>query len=133
MSMMSRDERKDIKRGGRFTSGIRCSFNGLKYSYKNEQSVLIQLPITFLIIIIGILFKISVMEWIIVVLCLGIVLTISLVNTSIEATVDLVTEEYNPIAKIAKDVSASAVLAASLMSVVVGFIIFVPKFISILK
>ena len=57
---------------------------------------------------------------------------LEIVNTAIERTVDLVTKEYEELAKIAKDVAAAAVLVMSMFSVVIGIIIFLPKLINIL-
>ena len=55
-----------------------------------------------------------------------------LFNTAIEAVVDLVTEEYHPLAKVAKDTSAAAVFIIAIVSIVVGIVIFVPKIIALL-
>lgn len=131
MSMMSRDERKDIKRRGRLISSLRYAFNGIEYSIKNEQSVLIQIPIIVVVLVLSFVFKISTIEWVIVLLCIGMMGCSSLINTAIEATVDLVTEEYNPIAKIAKDTSAASVLVFAVISIIIGLIIFIPKFIAL--
>ena len=57
----------------------------------------------------------------------GLVMALELVNTSIEAVVDLVTEERKPLAKIAKDTAAGAVLIAAIMAAIIGCVIFVPK------
>ena len=57
----------------------------------------------------------------------GMVMALELVNTAVEAVVDLVTEERHPLAKIAKDTAAGAVLIAAIMAAIVGLIIFVPK------
>ena len=58
--------------------------------------------------------------------------SLELINSSIEAVVDLVTEEYHPLAKVAKDTSAAAVFVSALASVVVGLIIFLPKLIDLI-
>ena len=71
--------------------------------------------------------KLSVTEWCICLTLFGLVMALELVNTSIEAVVDLVTEERKPLAKIAKDTAAGAVLIAAIMAAIIGCIIFVPK------
>ena len=79
-----------------------------------------------LVVIAGLILGISVTECI----CLGLfgmVMALELVNTAVEAVVDLVTEERHPLAKIAKDTAAGAVLIAAIMAAIVGLIIFVPK------
>ena len=80
----------------------------------------------------GFLFKVSVTEWALLALTIGMVLSLELVNTAIEAVVDLVTEEYHPLAKVAKDTSAAAVFVCAIAAVVVGLIIFLPKVIDLL-
>ena len=69
----------------------------------------------------------SPVEWCICLGLFGLVMALELVNTAIEAVVDLVTSEYRPLAKVAKDTAAGAVLIAAIMAVVSGLIIFVPK------
>lgn len=74
----------------------------------------------------GTLFQITAMEWCICLLLFALVAALELVNTAIEAVVDLVTEEKKPLAKIAKDTAAGAVLFAAIISVIIGCIIFLP-------
>ena len=80
-----------------------------------------------LVIIAGIVLKLSATEWCICLTLFGLVMALELVNTAVEAVVDLVTEERKPLAKIAKDTAAGAVLLAAIMAAVIGCIIFVPK------
>ena len=79
-----------------------------------------------LVVIAGIILKLSPVEWCI---CLGLfgLVALELVNTAVESVVDLVTSEYKPLAKIAKDTAAGAVLIAAIMAAIAGLIIFVPK------
>ena len=62
---------------------------------------------------------------------IGAVLSLELVNTAIEAVVDLVTEEYHPLAKVAKDTAAAAIFVIAVVAAIVGVIIFLPKIISL--
>ena len=62
----------------------------------------------------------------------GLVIALELVNTAIESVVDLVTTERKPLAKVAKDTAAGAVLVAAIMAAIVGLIIFVPRIASLL-
>ena len=66
-------------------------------------------------------------EWCICLGLFGMVMSLELVNTAVESVVDLVTQERKPLAKIAKDTAAGAVLIAAIMAAIVGLIIFVPK------
>ena len=80
-----------------------------------------------LVIAAGIILKLSITEWCICLVLFGVILALELVNTAIEAVVDLVTEEYRPLAKLAKDTAAGAVLIASIMAAETGILIFLPK------
>lgn len=118
-------------------SGFKESFNhatdGLEYAINHERNLKIEILMGILVSIAGFIFKISLVEWLVIVLVIGMVICLELVNTSIERTVDLVTKEYKELAKVAKDVAAGAVLIMSMFSVVVGIIIFLPKIIALLK
>ena len=81
----------------------------------------------------GTLFQISAVEWCICLLLFGLVAALELVNTAVEAVVDLVTEEKKPLAKIAKDTAAGAVLFAAIISVIIGCIIFLPYVLELLE
>ena len=80
----------------------------------------------------GFFMKISMTEWCICLILFGLILSLELVNTAVEAVVDLVTEEKKPLAKIAKDTAAGAVLIAAIMAAGVGLIIFVPKILALI-
>lgn len=80
-----------------------------------------------LVIIAGFIFKISTIEWIICIILFAFVISLELVNTAIEAVVDIVMPEINEKAKIAKDVSAASVLVSAICAAIIGLIIFLPK------
>ena len=126
---------KHLKTQGK--SGFKESFNhatdGIEYAINHERNLKIEIFIGILVSIAGFVFKISLLEWLVIVLVISMVICLELVNTSIERTVDLVTKEYKDLAKVAKDVAAGAVLIMSKFSVVVGIIIFLPKIIALLK
>ena len=131
MSMISRDERKKQKGIKKFINSFSYPIKGLRYAYKNEQNLAVDVGLALLVVIFGFLFRINKYEWAILVLTIGLVISCELINTAIEAVVDLVTEEYHPLAKVAKDTSAAAVLVFALVAIVVGLIIFVPKIIGL--
>ncbi len=131
MNMISRDERKKEKGIKKFLNSFTYPVKGLKYAYRNEQNLAVDVGVALLVIIAGFLFRISAIEWAIVILTIGLVISLELVNTAIEATVDLVTEKYHPLAKVAKDTSAAAVFVCAVASVIVGIVIFLPKVIDI--
>ena len=84
-------------------------------------------------IILGIILKLSALEWIILTIVIALVISAELFNTTIETVVDMITKEKNEKAKLAKDVAAGAVLVLAIGSVVVGLIIFIPKILGIIK
>jgi diacylglycerol kinase len=131
--MISRDERKKQKGIKKFFHSFTYPIKGLKYAYRNEQNLAFDVGIALIVVIAGFLFKVSINEWAMLALTIGMVISLELVNTAIEAVVDLVTEEYHPLAKVAKDTSAAAVFIFSIAAAVVGLIVFIPKIIGLFK
>lgn len=115
----------------KFLRSFKYALEGIFTGLKEEQNMKIHIAIMILVIIFGILLKISKIEWIICIALFGLVISMELINTAIENTVDLITKERNEQAKIAKDVAAGAVLVSAIASAIIGLIIFVPKVISI--
>lgn len=107
------------------------AFEGIRVAIKSERNLQIHIAIMFLVIIIGIILKISVVEWFVCLLLFGGVISLEMINTAIETTVDLITMEKNSKAKLAKDASAGAVLVMAIVSVIIGLIIFVPKILEV--
>ena len=85
-----------------------------------------------LVVVLGFYLKLSAIEWCICLVLFGLVMALELVNTAVESVVDLVTEERKPLAKIAKDTAAGAVLIAAIMAAIAGCIIFLPKIVEII-
>ena len=126
MTTVSRDKLK-VRGKKRLVSSFKYAFQGLKYAFLYEQNLTIHVMVTIFVIIMGNIYKISTTEWLVLCLIIGLVIATELINTSIEATIDLITDEINPIAKIAKDTAAAAVLVFGLTALVIGLIIFLPK------
>lgn len=112
----------------RFINSFHYSVEGLKYAYLNEQSLWIHFAVVVLVIILGLVFKIKVWEWLICVLMFGFVMGAELLNTAIEAVVDMVMPDIHPLAKVAKDTASAAVFVLSIVAFIGGAIIFFPKF-----
>lgn len=117
-------EKSKIKR---FINSFKYAFKGIRESLKTEQNLKIEIIIMITVIIFGISLKINKAEWIICIILFGFVISLEMVNTAIENTVNLITIEKHPKAKLAKDASAGAVLIASITSAIIGLIIFIPK------
>lgn len=108
------------------------AFDGIMAGVE-ERNMKIHFGFVLLVLIFGLLLQISATEWCICFTLFGLVLSLELVNTAVEAVVDLVTEEYKPLAKTAKDAAAGAVLIAAIMAAVTGLIIFIPRLLFALR
>ena len=109
-----------------------AAIEGVIYTFKYERNMKIHIFIMILVIIAGIILKINKSEWIICIILFAIVIGSELFNTSIETIVDMVMPEKNEKAKIAKDVSAGAVLVVAIGAAIIGLVIFVPRILNIL-
>ena len=102
------------------------AFEGILTGIRQERNMRIHCMAVILVTAAGTLFQITAVEWCVCLLLFALVAGLELVNTAVEAVVDLVTEEKKPLAKIAKDTAAGAVLFAAIISAFVGCIIFLP-------
>lgn len=109
------------------------SWYGLKYAYLNEKSMWIHAILSTITIILGLFLKLRPMEWLIILIVLGAILAIELLNTAIEAVVDMITIKYNELAKIAKDCGSAATFVCSLIGFITILAIFVPKIIDLIN
>jgi undecaprenol kinase len=117
---------------GKFKTGnvlysFKHAISGFRKAVKEERNMKIHLLLTIVVVFLGFVLEVSKIEWIFILLCIGGVITLELINSSIENVVDLVTEETHPLAKNAKDMAAAAVFFFALVSIVIGCIIFIPK------
>ncbi|MDR0977086.1 MAG: diacylglycerol kinase family protein [Prevotellaceae bacterium] len=115
--------RYDIKKQ---LKSFRYAWCGLKECARKEQNMCFHLVAAVLVVAVGAAFRITRTEWMLAVLCIGLVVAAELVNTAIESVVDLASPERHPLAARAKDVAAAAVLVCAVTAAVVGLIIFVP-------
>lgn len=111
----------------KIANSFKYAWKGLISAFETERNMKIHVIIMFLVIISGIFFKINVFEWIICVMCFASVIGAELLNTAIETTVDIAMPERNEKAKLAKDISAGAVLVIAIGSAIIGLMIFIPK------
>lgn len=80
--------------------------------------------ISFYVLLFSVFFHLSFVKYAILFLTIGSVLTLEMINTSIEAIIDICSKEYNSVAKIAKDIAAGAVMISSIIAVLVGVVLF---------
>ena len=114
------------------TKSFGHAFDGI-LSGLEERNMRIHCTVAILVVFFGMVLHISVTEWCICLVLFGLIMGLELVNTSLEALCDLVTKEYHPLAKRAKDTAAGAVLIAAIMAAAAGLIIFIPRLLYVLK
>lgn len=114
-----------VRKTGRVLS-FKYAFSGIAAAIKEEPNLKIHLSLALLVTVAGAAFQISELEWIIIVAMIGLVISVELTNTAIESVVNHFTSEIHPGAKLAKDISAGAVLVVAITAAVVGMIIFLP-------
>ncbi len=109
---------------------FRFAFEGLYQAFKEEPHLKFHFLAGVLAVFLGWFFKVTRDEWLTLIIIISLVISVELTNTAIEAVVDSFTQETHPGAKLAKDISAAAVLVISLAAALVGAIIFLPHLIS---
>ena len=106
---------------------FKYSLNVIKsYSDEGKSIILYSLGAIFEIVM-GFLFHINGLEWILIICMLGIILAVELLNTAIEKTCDAISKEYNPYIKIAKDCGSGATFVIFIVIMILNIIIFYPK------
>ena len=129
MVLGSKDKRR--KDSGSCIERYKKSFihalDGIKYAVKYEHNFIIIIMAIIVTTIFGFIFKINNYEWLFIIMCFALVFGCELLNSAIEAVVDLETTKENKLAKIAKDCGSGATLIFSVMSFIVALIIFIPK------
>jgi len=100
---------------------------GIVQLFKKQQNARLHLFAVIIIVVFGLIVKINITEWAIILLCIGMVITAETFNTAIENLSDEITEEYNERIKLIKDLSAGAVLISAIISLIIGVLIFGPK------
>ncbi|MFP3321522.1 diacylglycerol kinase family protein [Planococcus sp. SIMBA_160] len=111
----------------RFFASFRFAAQGIGTSLKREQNMQVHMLAAVIVVLAGVLTGLGRMEWMLVIVLIGGMLALELVNSALERTVDLVTEERHPLAKQAKDMAAGAVLVFAVTSAIIGLLIFLPK------
>lgn len=131
---MSLESKEKIVRnkdtGGTFIRYIKSFFHavdGILYAIKNEHNLIIMIFAAIIVIIGGFYYSISSAEWLFCIAMIGAVMASEMINTAIEAVVDLASPEIHSLAKVAKDTASSASLILSITAMIGAFIIFFPK------
>ncbi len=106
---------------------LKNSMAGIEHTLKTQRNLKIQIGFAILAIVCAFILDLNAIEWMILWLVIGSVLFAEMINTAIEIMLDLYTQEFNETVKIAKDIASGAVLISSIVSVIVGGILFLPK------
>jgi diacylglycerol kinase len=108
-----------------FFKAFSYAFNGFKFAFQ-ERNFKLHLISTFCVVTLAFISHVSAIEWCILLLCIGAVLSLEIVNSAIESLVDKISPERHPVAGKIKDLAAAAVLCSSIISFIIALIIFIP-------
>lgn len=118
---------------GKFLKSFLNALRGIALLFNSQLNARIELTITCIVIVAAILFKINTFEWITILLCIAMVLSLEGINTAFEIFADKLHPDFDKEIGKVKDVAAGAVLIASIVAAIIGFTIFVPRFLDLLK
>lgn len=102
---------------------FRVAISGLVYTFKTQRHMRVHLYVTLVTVLLAMILNLRIREILVLLFMITFVLVAEMFNSAIEATVDLVSPNYHPLAKFAKDISAGAVLVTTIMAIVVGLLI----------
>jgi diacylglycerol kinase len=111
---------------GKLIKSFKHALSGLKHTLIFHQNLRVHVIVGFLTVLVGLILKISKIEWVVIVAAIFFVLIAEMINTALEEITNLVKEDHSERARIAKDVSAGMVLLAVIFAVVIGVVIFIP-------
>jgi diacylglycerol kinase (ATP) len=111
----------------KFTESFNHAIEGITYAVRTQRNMKIHLVVAILVLFLSLFFNLSKIEMVILLITITSVIVLELINTAIEATIDVLANYYHPLAKIAKNVSAGAVLVAASNAIVVAYLLFFDK------
>lgn len=117
----------------RYYKSFMHALSGIGYAIRYEHNMIIIILAALVVVISGIYFHISLIEWLFCFLAVGLVSAVELINSAIEAICDLVTTENHPLIRIAKDTAAGASLILCTVAGCIGLVIFLPKIVSLFE
>jgi diacylglycerol kinase (ATP) len=110
----------------RLVNSFRYAFAGLIYLLRTQPNARIHLAISGVVVVVGLWIGLPARDWAVIALTIGLVLVTEAFNTALEAVVDLTSPGRHPLARVAKDISAGAVMLAAITAVVVGLLLLGP-------
>ena len=103
------------------------AFEGIIHVLRTQRNMRIHFGIAFVVIVVALVENVTKLELIALLISIGFVLIAEMINTAVEAAIDIATTSFDPMAKLAKDIAAGAVLIASVNAVAVGYLVFSGK------
>ncbi len=131
MVLRNKSSKNNPYKNRTFFDSFRYAFVGVSTVFKEERNMRSHVFSTIMVIMISYFLSLSLHEWLWMLLVSFLVLVMEIWNTVIENTIDLITPDYHPLAKKAKDMAAAAVLFTSIFALIVGGLILVPKMIEL--
>ena len=107
----------------RFIDSVNCAIEGILYTARTQKHMRHHFAAAILILTAALLLRVSTVEFLLIALAVSFVLFAELLNTAIEVVVDMISPQFHPMAKIAKDVAAGAVLIAAFGTAVLGYLV----------
>lgn len=114
-------------------TSFRHAFRGLKYVMSSERNARIHLGLAILALVASLILKISLEEWLFVIISITLVFFSEIANTAIEKTLDIISPENNYQVKIIKDMCAAGVLVSAISAMIVAAIVFLPRIITFIQ
>lgn len=111
----------------RFTDSFNYAIEGIIHAIKTQRNMKFHMIIAILVLLGSLFFDFTKIEMLILFITITLVIVLEMINTAIEATIDVLANYYHPLAKIAKNVAAGAVLISAVNAVVVGYLLFFEK------
>ncbi|MDP3981920.1 MAG: diacylglycerol kinase [Chlamydiota bacterium] len=105
-------------------SSFNNAIEGLLYVFRTERNMKIHFTFAILVLLISVMFKISVVDFLFLSFAITFVLMAEMFNTALEYMIDIISESYHPLVRLAKDISAGAVLIATINAIVTGYLLF---------
>ncbi len=112
---------------------FRHAFAGFAYAFRTQPNTWIHTTATITVLLLALLLRLPAAHMAVLILTIGAVWTAELINTAVEALVDLASPNHHPLAKISKDTAAAAVLASAIAAVLVGLLILGPPLLTLLE
>ncbi|WP_010303377.1 diacylglycerol kinase family protein [Kurthia senegalensis] len=110
----------------KFIRSFRYALSGMRQATA-EQNFRVDIIAAIVVLVVSFLTKLSLLEWVIIIMLIAGMLALEMMNSAVERVVDLVTSDYHPLAKAAKDIAAGAVFIYAIAAVVIACFIFLPK------